>query len=389
MSEKEPTSEAEAFGKSTEYADAIEGEVEVISGPGSSKPLHRLPLILAGLALCAVVAGLLFGYRYWVEMKQTLTQLDSALQQANQEQAGLAQRLLQAQQDVERQQQEMTQQRESLAEQHKRLLEEKEAAKRNGEQLYRSLAEIQTRLGGKESQWRVAEAEYLLRVANHRLKLMADPETALAALKSADERLSATGDPGWAPVRDIVAREMTQLAALPRVDLTGISAELAALSEQVDQLPLQDEGVSLLKSSAKSAPAADMAAADTFDFQQMLDDLWTGFKSMMVIRHHDRPISAMLPPEQRYFLVQNLRLKLEAAKAALMGHNQPLYADNLNSAADWVERYFESGDAAVVGFREQLQGLAQREIAVELPDISGSLRALLARRQQISEETGR
>jgi uroporphyrin-3 C-methyltransferase len=390
MSEKEPMAEPDAFGKSADFEDAIEGEVEVISDTRSGKPSHRLPLILAALALLLVAAGLLFGYRYWVDMQQSLAKLDAALQQANQEQTALSQRLLQAQQDVERQKQEIAQQQEGLADQHQRLLEEKEASKRSGEQLYRSLAEIQTRLGGKESQWRVAEAEYLLRVANHRLTLMADPATALEALKSADERLGATGDPGWSPVRDILAREMTQLTALPRVDLDGISAELAALSSQVEKLPLQDEGVSLLAPKAESdAPEAQTAEADGFDFQKVLDDFWTGFKSMMVIRHHDRPISAMLPPEQRYFLLQNLRLKLEAAKAALMGHNQALYVDNLQSAADWVGRYFETGDAAVTGFREQLERLAGRQIAPELPDISGSLRALQARRQLISQEAGR
>jgi len=105
-----------------------------------------------------------------------------------------------------------------------------------------------------------------------------------------------------------------------------------------------------------------------------------------VIRHHEKPVSAMLPPEQRYFLLQNLRLKLEAAKAALMGRNQSLYADNLKSAAVWAASYFESADAAVAGFRQQLDSLAMREVAPALPDISDSLRALQARRQQLSQE---
>ena len=43
----------------------------------------------------------------------------------------------------------------------------------------------------------------------------------------------------------------------------------------------------------------------------------------------------------------------------------------------------------MTGFREQLERLAGRQIAPELPDISGSLRALQARRQLISQEAGR
>jgi uroporphyrin-3 C-methyltransferase len=293
-----------------------------------------------------------------------------------------------AQKEAEEQREKIEQQGQALAAQHQSLLEAKKTAKQADEQFYRSLSEIQTRLGGKESQWRVAEAEYLLRVANHRLNLMADPATALEALKSADDRLGATGDPGWTPVRDLIAKEITQLTALPRVDVAGISGQLVALSSQVDSLPLKDEAVSLVAPAEKTKDVAALADGKSFNLERVLEDFWQGFKSMMVIRHHDRPVSAMLPPEQRYFLLQNLRLKLEAAKAALMGHNQSLYGENLAAAAEWASTYFDSEDPAVVGFSEQLEGLAKREIAPVLPDISASLIALQARRQRVSEGGG-
>jgi uroporphyrin-3 C-methyltransferase len=387
MSEKENETGQERSGDEAEFEDAIEGEVEVISDAPRRRGGQRLPLILAFLALLIVTLGLLFGYRYWSQMEQSLAQLDAALQRANQEQASLAQRLQQTQQEAQQQQQAIAEQEKALSEQHQRLLAAKDESKRAGEQLYRSLGEIQTRLGGKQTQWRVAEAEYLLRVANHRLSLMGDPATALQALKAADERLSATGDLGWAPVRDLVAREITQLTALPKVDVAGISAELDALSGQVDQLPLQNEGVPLVAERLGSDDEPVLAATDDeFNFQQVLDDLWLGLKSMLEIRHHDKPVSAMLPPEQRYFLLQNLRLKLETAKAAMMGRKQSLYQDNLQAAAAWAGTYFEAADPAVAGFLQQLEGLAKRDVAPLLPDITGSLRELQARRQRLSQE---
>ncbi|MEJ2394224.1 MAG: uroporphyrinogen-III C-methyltransferase [Candidatus Thiodiazotropha sp.] len=389
MIDKENETGQERSGDEAEFDDAIEGEVEIISDTRERRNTQRLPLILAVVALAAVMAGLFFGYRYWSQMQQTLAQLDTALQQANQEQLAMSERLQQAQKEAAQQQEAISQQERALNEQHQRLLAAKDESKRAGEQLYRSLSEIQTRLGGKEAQWRVAEAEYLLRVANHRLNLMGDPATALEALKAADERLSATGDPGWAPVRDQIAREMTQLTALPRVDVEGISAELSALGEQIDQLPLQNEGVPLVAEKMASDEEPVLAANDDFDLQEVIDDLWQGFKSMMVIRHHDKPVSAMLPPEQRYFLLQNLRLKLAAAKAAVSGRNQSLYRDNLQEAAAWADTYFATGDPAVVGFRQQLESLAQRNVAPALPDISASLRELQARRQRISQEAVR
>jgi uroporphyrin-3 C-methyltransferase len=275
-----------------------------------------------------------------------------------------------------------------LKKQAESIRQAKQASQQQSDQLYHSLAEIQTRMGGKEGQWRVAEAEYLMRVANHRLSLMDDPNTALEALKSADERLSASGDPGWSGVREIIAEETALLIALPKVDRGGISAELSALAKRVEALPLLDAG--LVHGPVAAQPdidiSSDVADKGEFQLKSVLVEFWQGFKSMMVIRHHDRPVSAMLPPEHRYFLMQNLSLKIENAKAAMMGRNQTLYTDNLNSAVEWIDRYFQASAPEVVGFKSQLEGLAAREIAPEMPDISGSLRALQKRRKSINRE---
>ncbi|WP_316367095.1 uroporphyrinogen-III C-methyltransferase [Candidatus Thiodiazotropha sp. CDECU1] len=369
-----------------DFTEAIEGEVERIDDEGGKSALSRLPMVIALVALLAVAAGLVLGYRYWLDMKQTLVSLNSVLDKANQEQSQFAQQLQQTRQQFEQQQQAIAAQKAALEEQAENIRRSRETAKQQGDQLYNSLAEIQTRMGGKEGQWRVAEAEYLLRVANHRLNLMGDPDTALEALKSADERLTASGDPGWSGVREMIAAEITGLTALPKLDSAGISAELTALAARVEALPLMDSGMVQAPRSAQPETSREVADSGGLQLDKLLDDFWQGFKSMMVIRHHERPVSAMLPPEQRYFLIQNLRLKMENAKAAMVGRNQALYADNLTSALDWVDHYFQTSAPEVIGFKSQLEGLAARIIAPELPDISGSLRALQERRKTLNRE---
>jgi uroporphyrin-3 C-methyltransferase len=369
-----------------EFTDTIEGEVAHIDESTGRSSISRLPIVLAVVALLAVTVGLVFGYRYWLDMKQTLVSLNDVLVKANQEQAQFKQQLEQTRQHFEQQQQAIEAQQTALKEQAEGIRQAKAASQQQSDQLYHSLSEIQTKMGGKEGQWRVAEAEYLMRVANHRLNLMGDPGTALEALKSADQRLIASGDPGWSGVREIIAEEVTRLTALPKVDSDGISAELSALAKRVETLPLLDEGVVLGAVAAQPESTPDVTENEEFQLKKVFDDFWRGFKSMMVIRHHDRPISAMLPPEQRYFLVQNLRLKIENAKVAMMGRNQGLYTDNLGSAVEWIDRYFQTSASEVIGFKSQLEGLVAREIAPEMPDISASLRALQKRRQSMSRE---
>ncbi|MES9991822.1 MAG: uroporphyrinogen-III C-methyltransferase [Candidatus Thiodiazotropha sp.] len=389
MSETDNESGYSQTEKEAEFADAIEGEVERIDETAAKSAASRLPLIVAAVALLVVALGLVFGYRYWLDMRESLVSLNDSLVKANQQQSQFEQQLQQTRQYFEQQQQAIAAQKEALEQQAEKILQQREESRKQGDQLYQSLADIQTRMGGKEGQWRVAEAEYLMRVANHRLTLMGDPDTAQEALKSADERLAASGDPGWSEVRGIIAKEVAELIATPKVDQAGISAELTALAERVDGLSLQDAGVALAEQPVESELPMETAARDGFQFEKLFADFWQGFKSMMVIRHHDRPLGAMLPPEHRYFLLQNLRLKLENAKAAMMGRNQTLYSDNLNSALAWIDRYFELSASDVAGFKSQLNELATRVIAPQLPDISGSLRALQERRKTLSREETR
>jgi uroporphyrin-3 C-methyltransferase len=352
--------------------------VKTKSGPS------RLALVLAMAALILVGLGLVVGYRYWFDMKTSLEQLNRTLQQAGQEQALMSEQLAQTAQYVQQQQLQLAEQDRLLSEQRQQWEQERRSLRRQEDHLNHTLSQMQQRLGGKVGLWQVAEAEYLLRLAAHRLRLMGDPSTALAALKEADERLQATGDPGWDGTREILAREIAALRAVPEVDRSGLNARLTALLEQVDGLPLLEEGVRL---SAKGKEPVKLTADpdDTgFSVERILDDLWQGFKSMMVIRHHDKPIAAMLPPEQRYFLIQNLRLKLEGAKAALLGRDAAFFRDNLTAASAWVEQYFALESPEVRDFQQQLETLSDEQIAPTLPDITGSLRVLQERREQMN-----
>jgi len=366
--------------KQTVQAEARPGATETAVAGGPS----RLALALALVALIAVGLGLFMGYRYWSEMKQSLEQLNHSLLQAGREQTRMSEQLAQTSQFIQQQQQKLAEQDRQLSEQRREWEQERASLQQQEDHLNRTLSQMQQRLGGKVSLWQVAEAEYLMRLASHRLNLMGDPATALAALKSADERLQATGDPGWDPTRQILAKEMAALAAVPEVDRSGLNARLTALLDQTDQLPLEEEGVRLPAASGDSGSTVAAAAESGFSLERVLDDLWQGFKSMMVIRHHDKPITAMLPPEQRYFLFQNLRLKLEAAKVALLGRNEDLFRDSLMSASAWVEQYFAEDSPEVQGFLQQLKGLAAEQIAPAMPDITASLRALQERRAQLT-----
>lgn len=75
--------------------------------------------------------------------------------------------------------------------------------------LKESIQHIQRQLGKTRGDWLVADAEYLLSVANRRLHLMGDVSTTIEALKAADNRLRESGDTAAFKVRSQIAKEIS------------------------------------------------------------------------------------------------------------------------------------------------------------------------------------
>ena len=83
-----------------------------------------------------------------------------------------------------------------------------------------------------------------------------------------------------------------------------------------------------------------------------------------------------VPPEQAYFLRQNLRRQLETARLAVLQLDGANYRDAVNEARAWIERYFDTDDRAVTAAIEQLDALAGERVRSNLPDLSASLEAV-------------
>jgi uroporphyrin-3 C-methyltransferase len=97
---------------------------------------------------------------------------------------------------------------------------------------------------------------------------------------------------------------------------------------------------------------------------------------LIVIREHDQPVQPLLPPEQRYFLTQNLQLQLEQARIALLRGEPEVYSERLQQAQTWVKQFFDQTDSATRSMLDSLQQLAQQNVAPPLPDITSALEEL-------------
>ncbi|BES69613.1 uroporphyrinogen-III C-methyltransferase [Marinobacter nanhaiticus D15-8W] len=334
--------------------------------PSSSQPRRLWPLwLLIVITLAALVLMGLWSWHQWQQqqsLRQTISHLQSTTDSLdrNYSQTGsqLDSRLQSLQGELNEQQQLVADMRRQIDHNAQALLD---AGNRD------------------RTDWLLAEAEYLLRIANQRLQVEQDIDGALSALQAADEVLNETDDPGTYPVRKQVAKEIMALRSIEDVDQTGLYLELEAAIDAINNLT--DEALAALDTSTENDESA--TRENPGEEGNTLARGWSQIKSTLneaiAIRRLDEPVKPLLSPQQSVYARLNMRLMLEEAQLALLRGNQTLYERALTKARDWLDTWYDGSHAPVRALRERLAELSQMDINPQLPDVSQSLNLLKAR----------
>ncbi|MDO9163238.1 MAG: uroporphyrinogen-III C-methyltransferase [Methylococcaceae bacterium] len=239
-----------------------------------------------------------------------------------------------------------------------------------------SISQVQRQLGKTRGDWLIADAEYLLTVANQRLYLSGDISTTRAALEAADQRLRESGDAGGFKVREQIAKEIAALSNITVIDTVGIYGTIQSLEDRVNGLVLflPYSGRALTEPTAATEAAKKEPAADK-ETSGLVDSALEQLEDIVTIRHTEQPIKEILTPQQAEFIREQLRVKLEMVKLALVQQNQALYQAGLADAKKWAEHNFAT-NADTSAFIAELDRLNTVNMHNQYPDISLSLKLL-------------
>lgn len=224
------------------------------------------------------------------------------------------------------------------------------------------------------SDWQLAEAEYLLQLANQRLLLSGDPKIALEQLVAADDIIHKVDDSGLLPARAALAKDIAALKAVEVVDTEGIYLALEAVAEQAQQLQLIEPVT--MQNEAVEPVAADASLTDKL--QSGLRAALRKLDQLVQIRRRDQPYQPLLAPQYEAALQQNLKLAFEQAQVALLMNNQKLYEHSLGKARNLLTTYYTVDEHATQIVTQAIDELQSKHVSVALPDISQSRRELKA-----------
>jgi uroporphyrin-3 C-methyltransferase len=215
----------------------------------------------------------------------------------------------------------------------------------------------------------IADIEQGLLLAQQQLQLAGNTRAAIVGLEALEARLAGLRKPQFTRLREAVAADTAQLRLLPAADIIGINARLDAMIESVDALTLEGDADPNVKKPAVAPVESDWLS-------RWRADAWAELKSLIRIRRMDHPDLPLLAPSQAYFLRQNLKLRLLAARLSLLQRDEASFRGDLVAADRWLATYFNEHDPICASMRENLGGLAKLPVAQQALEIRASLKAL-------------
>ena len=244
----------------------------------------------------------------------------------------------------------------------------KASESRLAQQLRRAEKQLSRMSGLDQRAWRLAEAEFNVRMASQRLRVARDVKGAERLLVTADRLLAGVGNATADIVRQSVASDIAGLRALPDVDTAGLLARLNALEEQIRLLEFVVAGS--FSALANTDLSADIIDGDLSVWGRALSLLSRYFVVTTIESSEMRPLPDTWEPLSQMALAA----MLEQARVALLMGDQDQYGSALLRAERFIRAHTHSDDARSNSVIESLEALAATDFLPPLPDLSATLR---------------
>lgn len=237
-------------------------------------------------------------------------------------------------------------------------------------QLQGALAQIQELDGRRPTDWLIAEADYLVRMAGRKMWLEKDLRTAIMLLGNADQRLKSLADPSVLPVRALIAQDIQALQQVNPVSEVSVALALDGLVKQVDKL-------AIITPKEANEFTSDEVSDSASDWQQNLLNVWRSLVDDFIrVEYRDEPVEPMMTAQQEWLSREQIKLALQQAQAAALAGEQALYQASIERAATIISDDYIQSNSDVSGFQSALSQLKNTDIGKAVPTELSSQAAL-------------
>jgi len=235
------------------------------------------------------------------------------------------------------------------------------------------LEELMQSLSRSRDENLVVDIESAIRLAQQQAQLTGSAEPLLAALKTADLRISRAAQPRLTPLQRAIARDVARIKATALADTPALLVKLDELVLLADDLPVGN-AVALPRANAplKRKPEESVASWWVRMGQAVEEEV----RGLVRISRIQDPDAALLSPEQSFFLRENLKLKLLNARLGLLSRQIDSARSDLATASVSLGRYFDASSRKTQTAVALLQQVQLQMKSLELPRVDETLAAL-------------
>ena len=269
------------------------------------------------------------------------------------------------------------------------------------------LEELMQSLSRSRDENLVVDMESALRLAQQQAQLTGSAEPLLAALQSAEQRLTRAAQPRLNPLLRAITRDIERIRAATLTDVPVLLFKVDELVRLADELPVGNAMASTAvlpslpatpaagtgkpasaRQATAGAPATPESSADSGDggflaqfqpslwFKRALAGLHDEARKLLRVSRIEQPEAALLAPEQSFFLRENFKLRLLNARLSMLSRQTETARSDLVQASVWLNKYFDPGSRKTQTAAQLLQQVQGQLKTSELPRLDETMTAL-------------
>jgi len=235
--------------------------------------------------------------------------------------------------------------------------------------LEKSIQQINKFVAEEDNSFEIKKASQLLESAQYQIEHQGDVDGGIKLLTLAGNAMQGLKMPELDGARSKVLSYVDNLQAIDTPDLVSVSNTLAKISKDVSSWPLKNEP----KAEVIEKPEVEPTQTSSGFLGELKSVAKEAFNESFKLEKVSTNQKVLLAPKERYFLDQNMKLKLQSAQTAMIQGQQAIYSQMINDSKSWASEYFDEKDARVLGAVKDLAAIVDIQLQPELPDISDAV----------------
>ncbi|WP_210547178.1 uroporphyrinogen-III C-methyltransferase [Rhodoferax sp. PAMC 29310] len=219
----------------------------------------------------------------------------------------------------------------------------------------------------------VVDIESSIRLAQQQTQLTGSAEPLLAALRSADQRVTRAAQPRLSALQRAIVKDIDRIKAAAISDTPGLLVKLDELIRMTDDLVIANAVGP--KRPTESIKPTSPAVAPVW-WKTGLDVVVHELRGLVRVNRLENAEAALLSPEQSFFLRENLKLKLLNARLGLLARQLESSRADLAAASVTLSKYFDASSRRTQGAAALLKDVQSQMRNLDVPHVNDTYAAL-------------